>query len=135
MQLTTLVQAVRQIQASDKRWIPQELEDYRFFGNYDLWEYYELGDPESECEFCKVYANQVFTGAQLRNVFPDLEIEGPYDIYPNVHMTLWGAKTCKCKLIRVNQEKITNPEQLVVYTGEKTPYYTKEGYKYDAGNK
>jgi hypothetical protein len=114
MQMQTLIQAVRQIQSGDKRWIPEELQGKSFFSNYDYWEYFELGDPDSECEYCKEYASKTFTGAQLRREFPDLIIEDEDDIYPNVHMTLWGKETCKCLLIRVNTALI-RPEDLVFY--------------------
>jgi hypothetical protein len=127
MNMATLIQAVRQIQASDKRWIPEELQGNSFFGNTDLWEYFALGDLDNECQWCRGYAAQIFTGAQLRQVFPDLQIEGEDDIYPNVHMTLWGRETCKCVLVRVNQEAV-HPEDVVVWTGENTPVYWKGEY-------
>lgn len=118
----------------DKSWIPEQYRGISYFSNYDLWEYFELGASTGECEFCKKYSGQTFTGAQLRQVFPDLVIQGEDDIYPNVHMTLWGKETCKCTLIRVNTE-VVKPETLVVYTGERTPYYTKEGYIYERRKK
>lgn len=120
-----LTQAVQAI--IDKSWIPEELQGNSFFGNYDLWEYFALGDLDNECEWCRRYATQTFTGTQLRQVFPDLEIQDEDNIYPNVHMTLWGKETCKCLLIRINQKE-THPEEQVVYTGEKTPVYWKGEY-------
>ena len=121
---TTLIQAVRQIQNGDKRWIPEDLRGNSFFGNTDLWTYYALGPTTTECTFCTGYNQQSFTGAQLRQVFPDLEIEDEDTIYPNVHMTLWGTETCKCLLMREIEDR--NPEDLVIWMGEKTPMY-KEG--------
>lgn len=128
MRPSTLIQVARAVQAViDKSWIPQELQGTSFFGNNDLWEYFELGDPDVECLYCKRYANMAFAGSQLRQVFPDLVIQGPDDIYPNVHQTLWGKETCKCQLIRVNTQA-AHPEELVFYNGPKTPYWTPEGY-------
>ena len=107
-----MISAVQAV-AAVKR-IPEEWHIKTFFSIYDLWQYYGLGDPESECETCLGYDGKVFSGDQLRHVFPDLIIEGPDDIYPNVHMTLWGKDTCKCKLIRVNLDKV-NVENLDFY--------------------
>ena len=131
-QVQAAVQAVKAV--IDKSWIPEEYRGTSYFGNYDLWEYFELGASTSECEFCKQYSGKTFTGAQLRQVFPDLEIIGEDDIYPNVHMTLWGKDTCKCQLIRVNTG-VVKPETLVVYTSERTPYYKKGEYVYEKRKK
>ena len=111
-----MVQAVNAVQqtAALSR-IPETLKAFSFFGNYDLWEYYELGDPDSECEHCKQYSSKTFVGSELRAEFPDLIIEDQDTIYPNVHMTLWGVDTCKCLLIRVNKDKV-DLESLVFFS-------------------
>lgn len=111
------VSAVEAVYKAKQR-VPEELYGFSFFGAYDIWEYYELGDPDSECVYCKEYGAKVFSGNQLRSIFPDLIIEDEDTIFPNVHKSLWGADTCKCKLIRLNKEKV-KPESLVFWIGER----------------
>lgn len=120
MTMQETLEAVCAVEAFEKarQRIPEELLGVGFFGAYDLWEYYELGDVNSECEYCKEYGGKAFAGNQLRTIFPDLIIEDEDTIYPNVHMTLWGKETCQCSLIRVNTEKV-KPESLVFWTGDK----------------
>jgi hypothetical protein len=118
--MSILVQAVKAVQTFDaRRRIPESMRGEHPFSAYAFWTYYSLGDPEDECEYCLRYDGRTFAGNQLRTTFPDLKFEAP-DIYPNVHMTLWGKETCKCILIRENPDKLV-PESLLFYTGEPTP--------------
>jgi hypothetical protein len=79
--------------------IPDYLKHTHPYSANAFWTYYALGDADSKCNYCNQFDGQTFTGSQLRSVFPDHIFTGD-DIYPNVHMTLWGKDTCKCLLIR-----------------------------------
>jgi hypothetical protein len=116
MMISIVEQVVQSVvSANDKRWIPENLEDYTFFAHTDYWEFFsENPDLDTICEYCNRYDTQAFMGAELRSQFPDLQIQDQDFIYPNVHMTLWGKETCKCILRRVNVEKV-KPESLVFY--------------------
>ena len=88
------------VEAKDR--IPDDLKNTHPYSSLALWTFYldTHHTPEGEsCVYCKLFDGRTFAGNQLRTVFPDHEWEGP-DIYPNVHMTLWGKKTCACLLIR-----------------------------------
>ena len=99
--MSILIQAVQAVrQTLDKRWIPEELRDWGFFSVNDIWAY-ESENTENRCENCDQFVGMTFFGDELRSMFPDLIIESSELIYPNVHMTLWGTETCKCKLRRV----------------------------------
>lgn len=116
-----MVKAVRAV--IDASWIPEDLRGKAsWFGLYDFWTY-EDEKGETECEYCKTYAGEIFDGNQLRSVFPDLTIISEDLILPNVHWTLWHTDTCKCQLKRVPYELL--PEGWTVYSGERTPHYVK----------
>ena len=95
--LLNLIELVQAVEARNR--IPDDLKNTHPYSIFALWTYYALGDPDSKCNYCSQFDGQTFTGADLRVMFPDHEWDGS-DIYPNVHMTLWGKDTCKCRLIR-----------------------------------
>lgn len=110
-----VVGIVLAVQEARKR-IPDNLKHTHPFSHYAVWDYMNLGDPQSECEHCLRYDGKQFTGDMLRTYFPDLMFDGE-DILPRVHVTLWGKDTCKCRLIRVNLD-VASPTSIVVFTGE-----------------
>ena len=77
-----------------------------------------IGDPDSECEYCEWFDGKTFTGAQLRFLFPDLKIIDRDEIHPRVHMTLWGKDTCKCRLYRRSKDYSAKP---AVHIGDYPP--------------
>lgn len=115
--MTSPLEAVSIVLAVEARQrIPDYLKDTHPFSHYAIWDYMNLGDPESECEHCLRYDGKQFTGDMLRTLFPDLEFDGD-DILPRVHMTLWGKDTCKCRLIRINTSNVA-PSSVVIFSGE-----------------
>jgi hypothetical protein len=96
-QLINMVEAMQQHEARKR--IPDHMRGTSPYSALTFWTYYALGDADSKCNYCNQFDGQSFTGSQLRTTFPDHEWQGD-DIYPNVHMTLWGKDTCKCLLIR-----------------------------------
>jgi hypothetical protein len=63
------------------------------------------------CEHCLEREGQVYTRnneLDLMDIFPDLTYDSDTTISPNVHMTLWGKMTCKCKLFLSNLSVLTN---------------------------
>ena len=109
MQALQAVQAVLEVQEYEKaiKRIPEHLKYTAPYSVNTLWTYYNrtYQDPVGEsCNYCKMFDGQTFTGDQLRTVFPDHKWVGD-DIYPNVHMTLWGKEsTCSCLLIREDEK-------------------------------
>ena len=79
-----------------------------FFGQYDLWHYISISD-DRRCKWCEQFDGKEFLGRQLRTIFPDLEIRSPSIIDPNVHTTMWGEPTCRCKLVRVHVDPNVTP--------------------------
>lgn len=63
------------------------------------WMYVAVVD-EVTCETCLAFEQQlVFTEDELPNEFPDMQRISDHEIYPDVHMTLWGKSgTCRCRL-------------------------------------
>jgi hypothetical protein len=92
------IQAVQIVQ--DKKWIPEELSEWGFFSKLDVWHYISISDTR-RCWNCEQFDGLDFFGDELRSMFPDLTIESANVIAANVHMTLWGKDTCRCKLVRV----------------------------------
>jgi hypothetical protein len=92
--------------------IPEHLVDTHPYSVNALWTFYldTHHQPEGKsCIYCEMFDGQTFTGDQLRTVFPDHRWEGD-DIYPDVHMTLWGKEgTCACLLIREDDKWGTHP--------------------------
>ena len=100
--MSILIQAVQAVrQTLDKRWIPEDLRDWSFFSTLDVWLYESENTKGNRCWSCEQFMGMTFFGDELRSMFPDLIIKSATEIYPNVHMTLWGKETCKCKLRRV----------------------------------
>jgi hypothetical protein len=66
-------------------------------------------DPSyNNCEHCLGHDGQVFTRNEeldIIDIFPDYEQVSPTVIYPNVHMTLWGKKTCCLKGTLISTKK------------------------------
>jgi hypothetical protein len=101
MQVLEPVLAVEAVEKARKR-IPEYMKPTHPYSSQALWTFYlrTLREPVGEsCPYCEMFDGQTFTGSQLRSVFPDHKWVGD-DIYPNVHMTLWGKDTCACLLIR-----------------------------------
>ena len=116
MQVLEVIKAVEAVEKARQR-IPEELYGKSFFGHYDLWMYIDTKDDENECDTCKGFRWTTIAGSELRSTFPDLTIWDENMILPNVHMTLWGADTCKCVLIRLDTEgEDYKPERIVFYT-------------------
>jgi hypothetical protein len=63
------------------------------------WMYVAVTD-EVTCRTCLDYENQlVFSDEELDDNFPDRKQISEREIYPNVHMTLWGRDDqCRCRL-------------------------------------
>lgn len=96
--------------------IPDELRGkITFFTANDVWYYRGVFDPKSQCDHCRDKDGKTFLGSSLRQEFPDLEVIDENTIYVNLHMTLWGADTCRCYLWREVPLNV-NPE--VTVTGE-----------------
>jgi hypothetical protein len=55
---------------------------------------------EVTCQTCLDFEQQlVFTEDELPDEFPDMVRINDHEIYPDVHMTLWGKSgTCRCRL-------------------------------------
>lgn len=105
MSLQKLVSLVNMVQLAAKQRIPEHMRGTNPYSVNALWTFYldTHHQPEGEsCVYCKMFDGQTFTGDQLRTVFPDHIWEGD-DIYPNVHMTLWGKDTCACLLVREDE--------------------------------
>ena len=95
-----MLKAVQAVQAVlDKKWIPEELGEWSFFSKFDVWHYISISDSK-RCWNCEQFDGLDFFGDELRSIFPDLKIESANVIAANVHLTLWGKETCRCKLVR-----------------------------------
>jgi hypothetical protein len=75
------------------------------------WMYVAIVDDDT-CDTCLDNENQlVYTDSELEDEFPDMRRVGPDEIYPNVHMTLWGKDgTCRCRLFRYGEGKGDEPD-------------------------
>ena len=93
MNTQTLVNVVRQIQASDKRWIPEEFRGPSYFSITDEW-LYNTSEGPNVCEECTSYDNESFYGSDLRLEFPYLQVDDENTIYPSIH------PNCMCRLVR-----------------------------------
>jgi hypothetical protein len=86
-----------------RRRIPEDLRGTSPYSAMTLWAFIVHADhdtPGKTCAYCQMFDGQTFRGDQLRTTFPDHYWKG-IDIYPDVHMTLWGKPgTCGCMLIR-----------------------------------
>lgn len=101
----SLLKAVRAVQTvKDKRWIPEELREWGYFSKFDIWHYISISDTR-RCKWCEKFDGHDFYGDELRSFFPDLKIRSPNVIDVNLHMTLWGKPTCRCKLVRTFMPK------------------------------
>lgn len=61
---------------------------------------------DDTCETCLDNENQlVYTDDEIEDEFPDRHVLSDNEIYPNVHMTLWGKDgTCRCRLFRYSSK-------------------------------
>jgi hypothetical protein len=107
-QLLQIVNAVEQYEAKQR--IPPEHKGTSFFSAFDLWQYIAITDDRT-CKYCMDYDRNILFGTDLRLNFPDLEIINDDQILPRLHMTLWGADTCRCTILRV-----TDLSDYITYT-------------------
>jgi hypothetical protein len=97
----TMINAVLAVQAviEARQRIPQELKDQglSFFSINDLYHYFGLADDKL-CDACQQYDGETLNGAELRRLFPFMEIDSENIIYPKVH------PNCRCMIIRLKQD-------------------------------
>lgn len=68
----------------------------------EQWLYVAITDQVT-CHHCLSKDQRVYSATDeldLLDVFPDLTRISANEIAPNVHMTLWGKDTCRCRLYR-----------------------------------
>lgn len=101
--MQSLIEVVNAVEAylldEAKQRIPKELrdKDLTFFSITNLYRYMGLSDGKL-CNQCAQYDGQTITGAELRSLFPWLEVDSANIIYPRVH------PNCRCLLIRYTPE-------------------------------
>ena len=104
MQALEAIQAIDAVEVFKARQrIPKDLRGTSPYSSMTLWAFIVHADHDTAgktCAYCEMFDGQTFRGDQLRTTFPDHYWKG-IDIYPNVHMTLWGRESeCGCLLIR-----------------------------------
>lgn len=111
--MSILIQAVKQIQATDKHWLTEELQGKGIFSVNTVW-HYKLEEGVENCKYCIAFDGRDFLGNVLRLNFPDLQVYDENYIWVNYHQTLWEKDTCRCFLYREGAlpKFVANPETL-----------------------
>ncbi len=111
-QLVEVVNAVKAIGYSYLEPIDEIIPKHPMAQEEEQWVY--VTDPGyTNCEHCLGHEAQVFVRNQeldLIDIFPDLTYDNAVTISPNVHMTLWGKKTCQCKMFLSNLAKLVDEQ-------------------------
>jgi hypothetical protein len=96
------------IYANDKRWIPEELRGNIYFSSNVIWQFIPSWDVK-QCGECGEYALGIpfFSGAQIRSIFPYMEVKDENTINANVH------PNCRCILSRdvSGEEPVVSEEE------------------------
>ena len=88
-----VVEAVLLVREARSR-VPADLKGYTFYGKDDEWLFLESGH-KNMCADCASFHLEVFSGRDLRRVFPNHAILDADSIAANMH------PHCSCLLIRV----------------------------------
>jgi hypothetical protein len=86
--MSTLIEVVEAV-AKAKRRIPYRLRMFRFFSDWDLWDY-EVVDDTKLCRPCRQHEDATYIGSKIRLLFPHLTIINQNTIHPHVH------PNCRC---------------------------------------
>jgi hypothetical protein len=76
------------------------------------WVYVAITDSAT-CQYCLGYEARIFQNTDdldLLDIFPDFVQLSPVEVYPNVHMSLWGKETCRCRLFRMDNDDLLKGE-------------------------
>lgn len=87
----------------------------------EQWIYIAVTDNVT-CNHCLQNDGKIFRRNQeldLIDIFPDMVEESPTVIYPNVHMSLWGKPTCRCKLFLSNLARLEDNQPVNPVMSEK----------------
>ena len=90
----------------------------------ELWVYVAITDNVT-CEHCLRNEGKVFRVGRgggymaLIDEFPDLIWESDVVVRPNIHYTLWGRETCRCKIFMASLAKLEDNQPVNPVMNEK----------------
>ena len=84
----------------------RKAQGYPLFHSSERWQYFTRPDLGEVCPVCQQYDQRIFSGDEIKTVFPYAEAWGEfYEVFPRTHMpdlSLFKGEPCHCEMRLLN---------------------------------